>query len=141
MSRWKLRDTFAYNFETVLKSVGMIDGEIDEEAQSPKYYRGEGEIDLSTQTLWLNYTVSEPIDTENADNDLFRQQLFIDGQLFTVNGYSDSDFHDLAEAIETQCKSAGIFIKWTGEGRDNSIDTESPIYYVNFEAQQRLLNK
>ena len=136
MTKFRLRDTFAYNFETALKTAGMQDEYgLDEK---PKFYRGEGTIDAN-ESLALIYTVSEPIDINVADNKLVRQQLFIDGQLFTRNGYDDSDFQDLAEAIETACQNANIFIKWTGEGRDNSIDTESPICFVNFEAQQRLL--
>lgn len=137
MSRFVLRERFAYNFETALQNAGMQDEYGEEE--KPKYWRGQ--VDDTEKDLFLLYSVSEPIDTENADDDLFRQQLFIDGRLFTRSGYGDSNFQELAEAIERECKNAKIFIKWTSEGRDNSIDTESPIYYVDFEAQQRLLNK
>ena len=137
MSKFILRERFAYNFETALTNAGMQDAYGEEE--KPKFWRGQ--VDDTEKDLFLLYSVSEPIDTENADNDLFRQQLFIDGQLFTRSGYGDSNFQELAEAIEEECKKANIFIKWTGEGRDNSVDTESPIYFVNFEAQQRLLNK
>ncbi len=135
MTKFALREKFAYNFETVLKEAGMQD--CDGTAEKPKYWRGQ--VDDTNADLFLLYTVTEPIDITMADNELYRQQLFIDGQLFTRSGYGDSKFQNLAEAIENKCKLANIFIKWTGEGRDNSIDTESPIFFINFEAQQRLL--
>lgn len=137
MSKFGLRERFAYNFETALENAGMQDAHgIDE--TKPKYWRGQ--VDDVNHDLFLVYSVSEPNDLQNADNKLIRQQLFIDGQIFTRSGYGDSDFQDLIEAIETQCNLADIYISFSGEGRDNSIDTESPLYYVNFEAQQRLLN-
>ena len=137
MSKFSLRETFAANFETALINAGMQYYNGIEE--KPRFWRGQ--VDETNDDLFLMYQVTKPVDTDNADNRLFRQQLFIDGQLYTRSGFGDSDFQDLAEAIETQCKSLGIFISWTGEGRDNSLDTESPIYWVNFEAQQRLINK
>ena len=137
MSKFALRETFAANFETALINAGMQYYNGIEE--KPKFWRGQ--VDETNDDLFLMYQVTEPVDTDNADNKLFRQQLFIDGQLYTRSGFGDSDFQDLAEAIETACKSLGIFISWTGEGRDNSLDTESPIYWVNFEAQQRLINR
>ena len=135
MNKFQLRETFAANFETALINAGMQ--YFNGEEEKPRFWRGQ--VDNTDDDLFLMYSVTEPIDAQVADNRLFRQQLFIDGQLYTRSGFGDSDFQDLAEAIETQCKLANIFIKWTGEGRDNSIDTESPIYWVNFEAQQRLL--
>lgn len=137
MSKFGLRERFAYNFETALKAAGMQDAYSLEE--KPKFWRGQ--VNDTTDALFLLYTISEPITTQEADNHLYRQELYIDGQLYTRNGFEDSDFQDLADDIEDECKNAGIFISWTGEGMDTSLDTESPLYYVNFEAKQRLLNK
>ena len=139
MSKFGTREKFIYNFETALERAGLLDGSVEQEENLPKYYRGR--VITTEADLFLMYQPSEPIDLESADNNLFRQQFFIDGQLYTRSGYSDSDFQDLAEAIEDECKKANIFIKWTNEDRDTALDTESPIYFIDFEAQQRLINK
>jgi hypothetical protein len=135
MTKRALREKFAANFETALLNAGMQYFNVDDD--KPKFWRGE--VTNVDDIMFLLYSVTEPVDTDYADNDLFRQQLFIDGRLFTRNGFGDSDFQDLGEEIETQCNALGIMIKWTGEGSDTSLDTESPIYYIEFEAQQRLL--
>ena len=136
MSKFKLREQFANTFETALENAGMqspyADGDL------PKYWRGDVLNDRAD--IYLNYSVSEPQDLESADDKLFRQQLFIDGKLFTRSGYGDSNFQDLAEEIEEECKKLNIFISWTGEGKYDDLDTESPQFYVNFEAQIRLRN-
>ena len=135
MNKFSLRETAVANFERALNNAGMQNAYGT--ADKPKYWRGD--VEDTNHDLFLSYSPEEPENLESCDNDLFRQQIFIDGQLFTRSGYGDADFQDLAEAIETACKNANIFIKWTTEGRDNSLDTESPIYWINFEAQQRLL--
>lgn len=143
MSKLHLREQFAYNFQTALENAGMQDGSIDDSGENkPKYWRGETK-DITDENLFLVYNVSTPTDTENADNRLFRQQLFADGKLCTSSllGYSDGDFQDLADKIEEECEKLGIFISWQYEGEYELGDSESLIYYYVFEAQQRLLNK
>lgn len=135
MNKFALRETAVANFESALNNAGMQNSYGSED--KPKYWRGDVK-DVNCD-LFLSYTVDEPVNLESCDNDLFRQQFFFSGQLFTRSGYGDADFQDLAEAIETACKNANIFIKWQGEGEDKSLDTEATIYSIYFEAQQRLL--
>jgi len=137
-TKFGLREQFVANFQTALEQAGMQYAYGTDETK-PRYWRGQ--VDNVDEDLFLLFSASEPTLLEEADNKLYREELYIDGQLFTRSGYTDSDFQDLAEEIEKKCKALNIFISWTGEGRDNSIDTESPLYYVNFEAKQRLLLK
>lgn len=137
MSSFNIKEIAIANFETLLQSVGMQDSDgID--TTKPKYWRGQ--VNDTTQDLFLMYTITDNIAIDYADNKANRRQIYINGQLFTRSGFGDAKFQALAKAIETACENVNMFCTFDTEGRDNSIDTESPIYYVNFEIEQRLYN-
>lgn len=141
MNSFQIKETFVANVESCFRKAGMQDCDSNEKVNQtlkPKYWRGQ--VNDITQDLFLLYTVTSNDTIDNGDNEVFRRQLYINGQLFTRSGFEDSNFQALASKIENACKSAGMFCRFDSEGRDNSIDTESPIYYVNFEIQQRILN-
>lgn len=131
-TRFELREKFALDFQQALISAGMqaAYGLLNK----PRFWRGQ--VDNVDEDIFLVYDVTDPVDLESADNKLFRTEQYINGQLFTRSGFDDGDFQDLAIAIEEECEKAEIDIKWTNESRNNAIDTESPIYFINFEAQK-----
>lgn len=135
MSKFETREQFVALFQQALQRAGMQRSTGTE--NKPKYWRGQ--VDNDTSDLFLLFTVTSNDSLEYADNKSIRRDFFINGQLFTRSGYGDSNFQDLAIAIETQCEVAGLICTFEDESRDNSIDTESPIYYVNFEVEARLL--
>ena len=138
MSKFQLREEFVAKFELALRNAGMqrwTGTEIDK----PKYWRGQ--VDDTSENLFLLYAVTDNLPLEEADNKSVRRQLYLNGEVFTRNGFSDSDYQDLCHNIEIECEKLGLFCVFSDEGRDNTLDTESPIYYINFEIQARLLNK
>lgn len=136
MSKFETREQFVALFQQALNNAGMQRSTGTE--NKPKYWRGQ--VDNDASDLFLLYTVTGNEPLEHADNKSIRRDLFINGQLFTRSGYSDSNFQDLAIAIEERCEQLGLICTFEDEGRDNSIDTESPIYYINFEVEGRLRN-
>ena len=138
MSKFQLREEFVAKFEQALRNAGM-QSKLGTDTTKPRYWRGQ--VDNTDDALFLLYVVTEPIALEHADNKLVRQQLFINGEVFTRNGFNDSDYQDLCNNIEVECEKLGINCTFSDEGRDNTIDTESPIYYINFEVSEKALNK
>ena len=60
MSKLRLREQFAYNFQTALENAGMQDGSIDDSGENkPKYWRGETK-DIMDENLCLVESISEP---------------------------------------------------------------------------------
>jgi hypothetical protein len=138
MSKFQLREEFVAKFEQALRNAGM-QGKLGSDTAKPRYWRGQ--VDNTDDALFLLYVVTEPIALEHADNKLVRQQLFINGEVFTRNGFNDSDYQDLCHNIEVECEKLKLTCTFSDEGRDNTIDTESPIYYINFEVSEKALNK
>lgn len=138
MSKFQLREEFVAKFEQALRNAGM-QSKLGTDTDKPRYWRGQ--VDNPDDALFLLYVVTEPIALEHADNKLVRQQLFINGEVFTRNGFNDSDYQDLCNNIEVECEKLKLTCTFSDEGRDNIIDTESPIYYINFEVSEKALNK
>ena len=123
-------------FERALRNAGMQSSLGTE--NKPKYWRGQ--VDNDTSDLYLLYEVTGNAPLEYADNKSIRRDLYINGQLFTRSGFSDSDYQDLAVAIERECEELGLFITFEDENINNLVDTESPVFYINFEVNARLRN-
>jgi hypothetical protein len=138
MSKFQLREEFVAKFEQALRNAGM-QSKLGTDTDKPRYWRGQ--VDDTNDALFLLYVVTEPIALEHADNKLVRQQLFLNGEVFTRNGFTDSDYQDLCHNIEVECEKLKLTCTFSDEGRDNSLDTESPIYYINFEVDAEMLNK
>lgn len=138
MSKFQLREEFVAKFEQALRNAGM-QSKLGTDTTKPRYWRGQ--VDNTDDALFLLYVVTELIALEHADNKLVRQQLFINGEVFTRNGFTDSDYQDLCHNIEVECEKLKLTCTFSDEGRDNSLDTESPIYYINFEVDAEMLNK
>lgn len=136
MSKFETRERFVALFQQALNNAGMQRS--IGTANKPKYWRGQ--VDNDKSDLFLLYTVTSNNPLEHADNKSIRRDLFINGQLFTRSGYGDITFQNLAKDIETQCELLGLICTFQDESRDNSIDTESPIYFINFEVEGRLRN-
>lgn len=134
MSKFATRERFVALFEQALNNAGMQDS-LDI-GNKPVYWRGQ--VDDTSKDIFLLYIFTDSTELESADNEEVRRELYINGQLFTRSGYTDSGYQDLAIAIEEECKKVGLICNFGSESRDNSIDTESPIYYVNFEIKGKL---
>ena len=137
MSKFQVREEFVATFEQALRNAGMQRHTGTED--KPKYWRGQA--DNTLDALFLIYVVTTPVPLESADNKLVRIEEYINGEVFTRNGFSDGDYQDLCHNIEVECEKLGLTCTFQDEGRDNTIDTESPVYYINFEVEARLLNK
>ena len=138
MSKFQLREDFSATFEQALRNAGM-QRHTGTEQNKPKYWRGQA--DNTLDDLFLVYAVTDNLPLENADNKSVRRQLYINGEIFTRNGFNDAEFQDLCINIEIECEKLGLYCTFSDEGRDNTIDTESPVYYINFEVETRLINK
>ena len=139
MSKFLLRERFVANFEQALQNAGMQDGRTGQEIGKPRYWRTQ--VNNTEDALFVLFVVTDNLPLEDADNKSIRRQLFINGEVFTRNGFGDTDFQNLCEQIEIECEKLNLICVFSDEGRDNSVDTESPIDYVNFEIQARMLNK
>ena len=137
MSKFQVREEFVATFEQALRNAGMQRHTGTED--KPKYWRGQA--DNTLDDLFLIYVVTTPVPLESADNKLVRIEEYINGEVFTRNGFSDGDYQDLCHNIEVECEKLGLTCTFQDEGRDNTIDTESPVFYINFEVEARLLNK
>lgn len=136
MSKFETRERFVAMFEQALRNAGMQSSLGTE--NKPKYWRGQVNNDASD--LFLLYVVTDNKSRDFADNKPVRQDLYINGQLFTRSGFTDSDYQDLCVAIERECEALGLDIDFDDENINNVIDTESPVFYVNFEVNTRLRN-
>ena len=137
MSKFQVREEFVATFEQALRNAGMQRHTGTED--KPKYWRGQA--DNTLDDLFLIYVVTTPVPLESADNRLFRIEEYINGEVFTRNGFNDGDYQDLCHNIEVECDKLGLNCTFQDEGRDNTIDTESPVYYINFEVDAKMLNK
>lgn len=135
--KFTIREQAAANFETSLIAAGMQRWTGTED--KPKYWRGRVDSQGYLEDLFLLYTVTDNMELDAADNKTFRRNIYINGQLYTRSGFSNADFQDLAEAIQNAMSEAKIMFTFEGEGVDISIDQDAPVYYVNFEAEQRLV--
>ena len=135
--KFTIREQAAAAFETALISAGMQRWTGKED--KPKYWRGRVDSQGMLEDLFLLYTVTDNLELDAADNKSFRRDIYINGQIYTRSGFSNGDFQDLCEAIQDAMDEAGIIFIINGEGVDTSIDQDAPVYYVNFECEQRLL--
>lgn len=135
-TKFALREKMAANLETAFNNAGMQRWTGTDEYK-PKYWRGK--VNDVNKDLFLLYDITDNLEDEAADNKSFRRSVYANGQLYTRSGFSNSEYQSLAELIETECEKLGIIFVFADEGIDTSIDADSPIYYCNFEAEQRLL--
>lgn len=135
-TKFALREKMAATLEKAFENAGMqYSG--GEDRYKPKYWRGK--VDDVNQSIFLLYDITDNLEDEAADNKSFRRSIYANGQLYTRNGFSYSEYQSLAELIEIECEKLGIIFTFADEGVDTSIDADSPIAYCNFEAEMRLL--
>lgn len=136
MTTFALREKMAATFEIALQNAGMQRW-TGTDNYKPKYWRGK--VNDINQDIFLLYSITDNLENDAADNKSFRRSIYANGQLYTRSGFSDSDFQELAEAIEEECKALNIIFSFDDEGIDTSLNADSPMYYCNFEAEMRLL--
>lgn len=134
-TKFELKEQAVANFQLALNAAGMqrSTGKQDK----PKYWRGF--VKNADEPIFLRFDVTDNLELEDCDNNPFRREIYINGTLYTRNGFADEDYQILANAIERECKKAKIIFNYLDEGYDASQDSESSISYVNFEAVQRLI--
>lgn len=136
-TKFALKEKAVALFQTALNNAGM-QGDWGTE-DKPKYWRGFVSKDGTQEKLYLLYQVTDNIELEAADNKSFRRAIYINGSLYTRDGFDYGKYQDLAESIEKECAKLGIIFTYQDEGIDTTIDQDSPVSYCNFEAQIRLL--
>ena len=92
MSKFQLREEFVAKFEQALRNAGM-QSKLGTDTDKPRYWRGQ--VDNTNDALFLLYVVTDNLPLESADNKSVRRQLYLNGSLFTRNGFNDSDYQDL----------------------------------------------
>lgn len=132
---FEIKETAVANFQTALNNAGMQRSSGTE--VKPKYWRGRA--DNIDQDLFLVFTVTDNMEIEACDNESLRRIVYINGEIYTRSGANDSNYQDLANNIEKSCKALDINIVFSDDGIDSSIDADSPIYYCNFEAIQKII--
>lgn len=137
MADFALKEQAVASFETALRNAGMQDAHGTETGKS-RFYRGV--VSNIDDSLYLNYVCTDNSEVNAADNKSVRRCVYLNGALYSRNGYADEDYQDLAEAIETECGKLGIYINFSSDGEATPVDTESSIYYCEFEAQ-KIINK
>ena len=135
MTNRELREKAVARFQTALNNAGMQRSSGIEE--KPKYWRGT--VKEFTESTFLRFQVTDNIEQRAADDQPFDRIVYINGVLYTRNGFGDADYQNLADNIERECKKLNITMIFSDEGEDTSLDPESPIAYCNFEARQVLL--
>lgn len=137
MTKFALKEKAVAMFQSALNNAGM-QGDWGTE-DKPKYWRGFVSKEGTQEKLYLLYQVTDNIELNATDNQSFRRAIYINGSLYTRDGFDYGKYQDLAEAIEQACKEADIILTFEDEGIDTTIDQDSPVSYCNFEAQIRLL--
>lgn len=133
----QIREQAAARFEIALQSAGMQ--RWTGKGDKPKYWRGRVDKQGMLDDLFLLYTITDNLELNAADNKSFRRNIYINGQIYTRSGYANGDFQDLQEKIQYAMEELNIVFTFQGEGVDTSIDQDAPVYYINFESEQRLL--
>lgn len=136
MTKFELKEQAVANFQSALNAAGM-QRPTGKDIEKPKYWRGF--VKDTSPPIFLRFDVTDNLELEDADNNTFRREIYINGTLFTRNGFADEDYQILASAIERECKSKKIIFNYLDESYDASQDSESSISYINFEATQRLI--
>lgn len=133
-TKFNLKEEAVANFELALENAGMqrYNGTEDK----PRYWRNKAV--RPDEDLFLVYSVTDNMEIIAADDKTQRRIIYINGQLYTRSGCNDNNYQDLAVAIEEQCENAKIDMTFEGEGVDDSLDVDNPIYYCNFEAVIKL---
>ena len=138
MTKFELKEKAVSNFQAVLNAAGMERGRIsDGYSDKPMYWRGF--VKDATPAIFLGFEVTDNMELNAADNMSMRRAVYINGTLYTRNGFGDAQYQALASRIEDECKKAGIIFNFNGESYDASTDSESAISYCNFEVEQRLI--
>lgn len=137
MTDFAIKEQAIALFETALRNAGMQDAH-GTVVGKPRFYRGV--VNNIDDSLYLNYVCTDNSEVTAADNKTVRRCVYLNGALYSRNGCSDGDYQDLAIAIETECEKLGIKINFTSDGEATPVDTESRIYYCDFETQT-IINK
>lgn len=135
MNKYTLREQVAASFELAAEQAGFYWSKGE---NKPKYWRGRVDAQGLVDDIFLLYDVTDNLELDAADNKSLRRQIFINGSLYTRQGFSNGDFQDRASALQDKCEEAGFIFNFTGEGVDSSIDQDAPVYYINFEAEKRV---
>ena len=136
-TKFALKEGAVALFQSALNNAGMQgDWGIEDK---PKYWRGFVSKDGTLEKLYLLYQVTDNIELNAADNKSFRRMVYINGSLYTRDGFDYGKYQDLAEAIERECKKLDIVFTFQDEGIDTTIDQDSPVSSFNFDAQIRLV--
>lgn len=135
ITKFALKEMAVANFQNALNEAGMQHsvGKQDK----PKYWRGLAKN--TSAPLFLVFQVTDNLELVAADDETFRRVVYINGTLYTRNGFSDEDYQTLARSMEEKCAEFRIGLTFSEDGVDTSIDPDSPICYCNFEATQKLL--
>ena len=126
MNRFSTQESIVADFINVLIAAGMQYASGADDTK-PRFHRGFVPPEKSTEALFLRYNVDDNNTIESSDNDDFIREVVIGGEIYTRNGYGDSDYQDLCENIEKECKKSRFQIEWENESTDASFDVDSPM--------------
>ena len=131
MNRFETQESFVAEFIVALTNAGMQAG-AGADLTKPRYFRGYVPPERSTDALFLRYNIDENNTLYFSDDKDFIREIVIGGEVYTRNGYGDSDYQDLCEDIEDECVKKGFAVEWENESTDASFDANSPISIKRF---------
>lgn len=135
LQEYEIREQVAALFESSLENAGLYWSKSEKQ---PKYWRGRVDSQGVLDDIFCLYDITDSPELYAADNKTFIRQIFINGSIYTRQGFSNGEFQDICKSIQKMSKENGFIFKYQGEGVDMSIDQDSPIYYINFEAEKRI---
>ena len=136
MTNFQLKETVVADFQLALQRAGMQRASGTDDTK-PRYYRGT--VTDTEESLYLSFLVTDDLNEQSADNTSWLRTVYINGSLYSRNGFGDPDYQALANEIERQCALVGISIVFTTDQSITPVDTESAIYYCDFEATKTIL--
>ena len=136
-NRFEKQEIAVDMFVNALKNAGMQSSY--GERQKPRFWRGFVDKDYATEALFVRFSIDDNNIPYSADNFDFMQSVEIGGEVYTNNGYFDSQYLVLCANIEECMQENNIDIQWLGEDTDASFNVDNPIKLKRFTAKIKLI--
>lgn len=131
MNKFETQESLVSGFLSALNNAGLQPAGGSDQTKT-KYYRGFVTKAGSDAALYVRYNVDDNDTVYSSDDSDFMRGIEIGGEVYTKNGYGDTDYQDLCYNIEESCKESGYILEWGGESTDASFDPDSPVALKRF---------
>lgn len=135
--RFEKQEIIVAKFMSALNLAGMQPTYGNDEAK-PRYWRGFVPKSYSNEALFLRFNVDDNEIIYSADDCDFMQTVPIGGEIYTHNGYGDSDYQSLCKNIEEKLTENRFNIEWAQEDTDSSFNVDDPIHIKRFSVTNNI---